>query len=201
MTIGAAVAVPPAAAPPPTEAPRDRRVIRLIALFKLAKAVTLVAVAAAAFGLLGEAARDRAVAWLVSVLGRLAGATEFRGLRGALGGALERALAALLHWLGDATPTRLEITGAVALGYALVLGAEGWGLWREKTWAELFSVAVTASLVPFELYELARRVTALRVAILVLNVAAVVYLARRVVRERRARAGAGGRGAVSFTGC
>lgn len=166
----------------------DRRTIRLIAVFKLAKAVTLVGVAAASFGLLGGSLRDRTTAWLVSTLAHLAVATEFRGLRGALGGAVERTLEVLLRWLGDATPTRLEVTGLIALGYAAVLGAEGWGLWRERSWAELFSVAVTASLIPFEIYEIVRRATALRVAVFLVNVAVVVYLARRVMRERQARA-------------
>jgi len=166
----------------------DRRTIRLIAVFKMAKAATLVGVAAAAFGLLGTGLRDRTTAWLVATLTHLAAATEFHGLRGALGGVVERTLDALLRWLGNATPTRLEVTGLVALGYAAVLGAEGWGLWRERSWAELFSVAVTASLIPFEVYEIVRRVTALRILVFLVNVAVVVYLARRVVRERRARA-------------
>lgn len=144
-------------------------------------------VAAAAFGLLGEVLRDRAVAALTGWVERLAGATEFRGLRGALGAALERALAALLRWLGDATPTRLEVTGLVALAYAAVLGAEGVGLWLARPWAELFSVAVTASLIPLEVWEIFLRATPIRVGVLVLNVAVVVYLARRVRRERARR--------------
>lgn len=176
----------PAPAPPVAG---DRTPLRWIAAFKLAKAGSLVGVAAAAFGLLGDALRDRAVQQLTVWVARLAAATELQGVRGALGATLERALAALLRWLGDATPTRLEVTGVVALLYAAVLTAEGVGLWLAKPWAEWFSVGVTASLIPFEVWEVARRVTLLRVAVLVLNVAVVVYLARRVVRERAARRG------------
>lgn len=177
----------------------DRRAIRLIAAFKIAKAVTLLGVAAAAFGLLGSNLRDRTTMWLVATLAHLASATEFHGMRGALGNVVERTLDALLRWLGDATPTRLEVTGLVALGYALVLATEGVGLWKERAWAELFSVGVTASLIPLEVYEIVRRVTALRIAVFVVNVAVVVYLARRVLRERRARA-AGASAPVPATG-
>ena len=171
-----------------TAAVGGRAALRWIALFKLAKAALLVGVAVAAFGLLGSALRDRALQQLTAWVGWLASATEFRGLRATMGGLLERALTALLRWLGDATPTRLEITGLVALAYAAVLGAEGVGLWLAKSWAELFSVAVTASLIPVEVWEVVRRTTVLRVGVLVLNVAVVVYLARRVARERAARA-------------
>lgn len=48
-----------------------------------------------------------------------------------------------------------------------------------------------ASLIPFEVYEIVRRVTVLRIAVFVVNVVVVVYLARRVLRERRARAARG----------
>lgn len=184
----APVPVPGRAALGPVRPPEGNRApLRWIAVFKLAKAASLAGVAAAAFGLLGDALRDRAVRQLTAWVTRLAAATELQGVRGALGGTLERVLAALLHWLGDATPTRLEVTGVVALLYAAVLTAEGVGLWLAKPWAEWFSVAVTASLIPFEVWEVARRVTLLRVAVLALNVAVVVYLARRVVRERATR--------------
>lgn len=171
---------------PSGEVAGDRGPLRLIALFKFAKTVALVAVAAAAFGLLGQVARDRAVNWLTTVLLRLASATEFRGLRGALGGLAERAVGAAIQWLSGATPGRLEVTGVVALLYALIVGTEGVGLWLGKSWAEWFSVLVTASLIPLEVLEIVRQVTLLRVAVFVVNVAVVVYLARRVVRERRA---------------
>lgn len=185
--VGRAAEIP---GPRPSEQPpADRGPLRWIAAFKLAKAASLVGVAAAAFGLLGDALRDRAVRQLTAWVARLAAATELQGARRALGGTLERLLATLLHWLGDATPTQLEVTGVVALLYAAVLTAEGVGLWLAKPWAEWFSVAVTASLIPFEVWEVVRRASPLRVLVLVLNVAAVWYLVRRVMHERARRVG------------
>jgi uncharacterized membrane protein (DUF2068 family) len=114
-------------------------------------------------------------------------AAPFRGLRGALGARLERAVEAVLRWLGDATPRRLEVAGTIALLYAAVLTAEGVGLWLARPWAEWYSVGVTASLIPFELWELTRRATPLKVAVLVLNVAVVGYLVWRIRREAALR--------------
>jgi uncharacterized membrane protein (DUF2068 family) len=180
----------PDAAPP--RAP-ERRTLRLIAAFKAAKAAALVVVAAA-FGLLGARARAGATRWLLDAAERLAAATEIHGLRGALGGTLERALEAVLRWLGDATPRRLQVTGLIALLYAAILVIEGVGLWLARPWAEWYSVVVTASLVPLEVWELAQSATPLRVAVLVLNVAVVAYLVWRLRREAARR---GGRWATS----
>ena len=57
---------------------------------------------------------------------------------------------------------------------------------REVTtgpWARLFTIIATSSLVPLEAYEIAREVHALRVLILLLNVAVVVYLAPAVKKS------------------
>jgi uncharacterized membrane protein (DUF2068 family) len=169
-------------------APAERRALRAIALFKFVKALTCVALAATAFGLLGEAARAGALEALASFAARLARATEFPGLRGWAGSLLERALSALLRWLGDATPTTLQITGLVALAYGVVLGVEGTGLWKGKSWAEWFSVIVTGSLIPLELWEVTQRFTPVRVGVLVLNVAVVWYLVQNLRAHRRGAA-------------
>jgi uncharacterized membrane protein (DUF2068 family) len=174
----------PDAAPP--DAP-DRRALRLIAAFKAAKAAALLLVAAAAFGLLGVRARAGVTRGLLDAAAQLAAATELRGLRGALGVRLEHAVEAVLRWLGDATPRRLQVTGAIALLYAAVLTAEGVGLWLARPWAEWYSVGVTASLIPFEVWELTRRATPLKAAVLALNVAAVGYLVWRLRREAALR--------------
>ena len=167
----------------PPSAP-DRRALRAIALFKFGKALACFALAATAFGLLGEDARDSVVASLTRLAIAMAHATEFSGARGWLGSVLEKAVRVVLQWLGTATPTRLEIAGLIALGYGVVLGIEGAGLWLMKTWAEWFSVIVTASLIPFEVWEVAQQLTLLRVAVLVINVAVVWYLVRGLRHQR-----------------
>ncbi len=49
-----------------------------------------------------------------------------------------------------------------------------------KRWAEWFSVIITSSLVPFEIYEIYRHPTALKFVALLLNLAVVAYLVYRI---------------------
>jgi uncharacterized membrane protein (DUF2068 family) len=63
-----------------------------------------------------------------------------------------------------------------AVAYCLVEGVEAVGLWLERRWAEYLTAIATAGFLPFEIDELIKRVTVLRVAALVINVAILVYL-------------------------
>jgi len=58
------------------------------------------------------------------------------------------------------------------------------GLLLRKIWADYFIIITTAGLIPLELYEIARHFIAVKVLVLVVNVAIVVYL---VVRVRHGR--------------
>jgi len=64
--------------------------------------------------------------------------------------------------------------------YAGLLLAEGLGLWFERSWAAYLTVISTSLFLPFELYELMERVTVLRIGVLLLNLAIVVYLIRQL---------------------
>lgn len=60
--------------------------------------------------------------------------------------------------------------------YAAVQFVEGTGLWLMKRWGEYFAVVATSIFLPWEIYEISRRVTALRVVLLLINIAAVAWL-------------------------
>ena len=64
---------------------------------------------------------------------------------------------------------------------ALVITTDGRkvpvGLWLEKTWAEWFALISGSLYLPWEIYELARRQTWVRWAVLGINVVIVIYLA------------------------
>jgi uncharacterized membrane protein (DUF2068 family) len=64
----------------------------------------------------------------------------------------------------------------LALAFGIVEGVEAVGLWLEKRWAEYLTVVATASLLPLEVVELTRHVTAVKTGGFVVNVAVVVYL-------------------------
>jgi uncharacterized membrane protein (DUF2068 family) len=70
----------------------------------------------------------------------------------------------------------LTLLALAALGYAIIELVEGLGLWLGKRWGEYFAVVVTGAGVPFEIYELTEKITALRLVAFLINLALVVYL-------------------------
>jgi uncharacterized membrane protein (DUF2068 family) len=89
----------------------------------------------------------------------------------------------------------LELTAKVTDGWlwALALGstvysalrfAEAYGLWRGRSWAEWLAAISGAVYVPFEVAELIKKVTALRVASLLVNLAIVGYMLSVLGKER-----------------
>jgi uncharacterized membrane protein (DUF2068 family) len=76
--------------------------------------------------------------------------------------------------------------------YAAIVLTEGAGLALRKHWAEYFTILVTGSFLPLELYELAHRVTAIKIIVLLINVAILAYLIARVFKKPEARGQAAG---------
>jgi uncharacterized membrane protein (DUF2068 family) len=71
---------------------------------------------------------------------------------------------------------QLRAISAGTFFYAALLLTEGVGLLLRRRWAEYFTVIVTGSFIPLELYELTRRISTTRVMVLAVNVAIVWYL-------------------------
>jgi uncharacterized membrane protein (DUF2068 family) len=70
----------------------------------------------------------------------------------------------------------LRRIGLAAFCYAGLGIFEAVGLYLEKIWGEFLTLIITASFLPWEIRELLHRVTEIRVALFVLNVAVLVYL-------------------------
>jgi uncharacterized membrane protein (DUF2068 family) len=70
--------------------------------------------------------------------------------------------------------------------YAAIFTVEGVGLIAKQRWAEWFTVVVTASFVPLEIYEITRHPGAIRIAALAINLAIVAYLVARLRRHGEA---------------
>jgi uncharacterized membrane protein (DUF2068 family) len=79
----------------------------------------------------------------------------------------------------NATPRREAVLALTAFGYAVLMAAEGVGLYLRRRCARWFTIGATSSLMPIEAYEIARRPSGFRVLVLLLNVAVVAYLWRR----------------------
>lgn len=89
----------------------------------------------------------------------------------------------LLEQASSLSPHRLkQITIALFL-YAALDIIEGIGLVLEQIWAEYLTLILTSSFLPWEIYEILRRVTPFKVGLLLVNLFVVLYIGY-VVRER-----------------
>lgn len=84
-------------------------------------------------------------------------------------------------------PLLLRI-GFVAYCYAAITLVEGIGLYLEKAWGEFLTLVITASFLPWELFEIFRRVTWFRVGLFTINLLVFIYLLRLVLERARHRA-------------
>ena len=79
----------------------------------------------------------------------------------------------------------LRRIGAFAFCYAGLSLGEGIGLYLEKAWGEVLTLLITASFLPWEIFEVLHRVTWLRVGLLVINSLVLLYLLKLVVERRK----------------
>jgi uncharacterized membrane protein (DUF2068 family) len=86
-------------------------------------------------------------------------------------------------------PHRLREISIFIFCYAAMDIIEGTGLVLEKPWAEYLTLIVTACFLPWEVFEILRHVTWVKIVILLLNILVVIYLIFHVQGRIRARAG------------
>ena len=79
----------------------------------------------------------------------------------------------------------LRRIGALAFSYAAISLAEGIGLYLEKAWGEFLTLLITASFLPWEIFEVIHRLTWVRVGLLVVNVLVFAYLIRVVTSRHK----------------
>jgi uncharacterized membrane protein (DUF2068 family) len=155
---------------PSDRKPRDRpSALLAIAVFKLLKAILLVSVGAGALSLRHDPDTLSTLEQLTRQL-RMDPDNQL----------IHRAITAI----SSLDRRRLEELGVGTFVYATVFLIEGGGLLLHKRWAEYLTTLVTASFVPFELYELGHRPSVLKAAGVAVNLSIVAYLAARLWRER-----------------
>jgi uncharacterized membrane protein (DUF2068 family) len=74
------------------------------------------------------------------------------------------------------TPHKIRLIGAGIFLKAILDFVEGIGLAMEKTWAEWLTIGLTASFLPWEIFEIVRHFTWVKVGITLLNVLVLLYL-------------------------
>ena len=82
------------------------------------------------------------------------------------------------------TPVRLRWASVASFAYAALFLTEGLGLLMRKRWAPWLTVIATSSLIPFEIYEIVKETTVIRIGALIVNIAVVLYLTWRIIHPR-----------------
>jgi uncharacterized membrane protein (DUF2068 family) len=91
----------------------------------------------------------------------------------------------LLEFTGMATPQKVQLFSIASFLYGGLFGTEGIGLILHKRWALYFTVIITASFLPLEVYELTEDFTWFRLGVLIVNVFFLVYLYIRIKKSRK----------------
>jgi len=140
--------------------PRARKGLWLIAAFKFLKGVLLLGVGIGALSLLHENAAASVTQW-VAALGV---------------DPQNHYIHKLIRKLWTVNDAKLEAISVGTFFYAALMLTEGIGLALRKRWAEYFTIIVTSSLIPLELYELFKHFSITKVVVIIVNVVIVVYL-------------------------
>ncbi len=116
-------------------------------------------------------------AWLYaeSLLGRLHISTDRRSAQ------------MFLDFADSVTDARLWAAARIAFAYAALRFTESYGLWKGRTWAEWVALISGSLLLPLEIRECMRGLTALRLSVLVGNLAVVIYMLYVIRSNRRER--------------
>ncbi len=93
----------------------------------------------------------------------------------------------ILDKTSDITPHRLRQISVLIFCDAGIDLLEGYGLIRGKPWAEYLTLIVTASLLPWEFFEILRKPSGPKAVLTLLNIVVVLYLAHYLQRRMRAR--------------
>jgi uncharacterized membrane protein (DUF2068 family) len=177
LRCGSFVPGPPAGRGPAEDAPivlrgralRDAFVLRLLALERGVRGVLLVVLAYGVYRF--EGAQDSLQRVFDDYLPRLTPVARHAGVDLQSTGPvhlIQKALAA--------DPHTLTLISLGVLAYGALELLEAVGLWLMRRWGEYVAVVGTAVFIPLEVYELVETVTWLRVAALLLNLFAVVYI-------------------------
>jgi uncharacterized membrane protein (DUF2068 family) len=150
----------PSSATKPGLRPTQRRILRLVAMFEFTKGIFVLLIGLSALLLVHKDA------WVIA-----------ESLLALLHISTDRHWAQLfLDFADDITDARLWAAARLAFAYSVLRFAEGYGLWKQRTWAEWVAFGSGMLLIPLEVRELLRGVTLLRSAVFVGNLIVVFYM-------------------------
>lgn len=145
------------------------RALLAIAVFKFVKGLVLLALACGAMNLLHKDVALHVERWLEQL--RIDPDNRYIGT--------------LLSKVQLVHTKELKELSALGAGYAALFLTEGIGLLLRQRWAEWLTIIATSSLMPLEIYELIKEFTPLRLLLLLVNAALVLFLVYRVRQKHR----------------
>jgi uncharacterized membrane protein (DUF2068 family) len=140
-----------------------------IAIFKLAKSVFFLCIGIGALHLLHRDLSDE--------VQRLAQALHFDPEW--------RITTLVMEKITLVDPKKLKEIGFFTFLYSAIALTEGLGLFLEKVWAEYLTLSLTVMFLPWELYELLRSPTWVRLGLLVINLLVLAYLLWILERKKK----------------
>jgi len=78
---------------------------------------------------------------------------------------------------GKLSDTRVATVLGLAVAYASLRFVEGYGLWKQRVWAEWLAIVSGCLYIPFEVDRLVRHPNAFHWIVLVINILVVLYIA------------------------
>ena len=147
---------------------KGSRGLLLVAAYKLIKGLGLLALGIGALRMLHKDVAAEIVQWLDAL--RVDPHNHY--------------IQMLLEKLGMVDDRKLKALSIGTFFYSALFLTEGVGLALRKRWAEYLTIISTASLLPLEVYEIAKLADAARIVVLLANIAIVVYLVMEVRRTR-----------------
>jgi uncharacterized membrane protein (DUF2068 family) len=151
---------------------RQRRMLRAVALFEFGKGVFVIVMGLCALALVHKDV------WLYaeSLLALFHISTDRHSAQ------------VFLDFADNITDARLWAAARIAFTYGVLRMSEAYGLWKGRVWAEWLALVAGSLLLPFEIRELMRGITAWRCGLFVGNLAVVLfmlYVIRENQRERQ----------------
>jgi uncharacterized membrane protein (DUF2068 family) len=147
---------------------RDNWVL-LIGILKLLKGLSLVAVGIGLLKLLHKDAAEVITRWIERL--NVDSHNHYLGK--------------LFDHLDGLNSRKLALASVGTFFYAALFITEGTGLALRRRWAEYFTVIVTGSFLPLEIYELIKKFNVPKLTITILNVTIVIYLIWRLKSCKR----------------
>jgi uncharacterized membrane protein (DUF2068 family) len=148
------------------EPARRDRVIIVIGIAKLLKALVLVAAAVSVLATMHDGVR----AWLKELAS----------------GSGREPITKLVADLTGSSHHRIELIATLLLLYATLFTVEGVGLLFRRVWAEWLTIIITCSFIPLEIYEVIVKGSLVKAVVLVANILIAIYLiARRTHAHRK----------------